>query len=59
MLILARCVMGAGGALIMPTTLSILVNAFGDPRERAKAIAVWTAVSGAGHRPRPHRRAVR
>lgn len=48
MLIMARCVMGAGGALIMPTTLSILVNAFGDPRERAKAIAVWTAVSGAG-----------
>lgn len=47
-LILARCVMGAGGALIMPTTLSILVNAFGEPRERAKAIAAWTAVSGAG-----------
>jgi EmrB/QacA subfamily drug resistance transporter len=47
-LIVARCVMGAGGALIMPTTLSILVNAFGDPRERAKAIAVWTAASGAG-----------
>ena len=32
----------------MPTTLSILVNAFGDPRERAKAIAVWTAASGIG-----------
>ena len=48
MLIAARGVMGVGGALIMPTTLSILVNAFGDPRERAKAIAVWTAASGAG-----------
>lgn len=47
-LIAGRCVMGAGGALIMPTTLSILVNVFGDPRERAKAIAVWTAASGAG-----------
>ena len=40
--------MGLGGALIMPTTLSILVNVFGDPRERAKAIAAWTAASGAG-----------
>ena len=40
--------MGLGGALIMPTTLSILVNVFGDPRERAKAIAVWTAASGLG-----------
>ena len=47
-LIAGRCVMGAGGALIMPTTLSILVNVFGDPRERAKAIAAWTAASAAG-----------
>jgi EmrB/QacA subfamily drug resistance transporter len=47
-LIVGRCVMGIGGALIMPTTLSILVNVFGDPRERAKAIAAWTAASGAG-----------
>ncbi len=47
-LIGARAVMGVGGALIMPTTLSILVNVFGDPRERARAIAVWTAASGAG-----------
>ncbi len=47
-LIVGRCVMGLGGALIMPTTLSILVNVFGDPRERAKAIAAWTAASGAG-----------
>jgi EmrB/QacA subfamily drug resistance transporter len=48
MLIVGRGVMGVGGALIMPTTLSILVNSFGDPRERAKAIAIWTAASGAG-----------
>jgi EmrB/QacA subfamily drug resistance transporter len=47
-LIVGRGVMGVGGALIMPTTLSILVNVFGDPRERAKAIAVWTAASGLG-----------
>jgi EmrB/QacA subfamily drug resistance transporter len=47
-LIVGRSVMGVGGALIMPTTLSILVNVFGDPGERAKAIAAWTAASGAG-----------
>ena len=47
-LIVGRGVMGLGGALIMPTTLSIIVNCFGDPRERAKAIAIWTAVAGAG-----------
>jgi EmrB/QacA subfamily drug resistance transporter len=47
-LIGARGLMGVGGALIMPTTLSIIVNAFGAPAERAKAIAVWTAASGAG-----------
>ena len=47
-LIAGRSVMGLGGAFIMPTTLSILVNVFGDPRERAKAIAAWTAAGGAG-----------
>ena len=44
-LIAGRGVMGLGGALIMPTTLSILVNCFGDPRERARAIAIWTAAA--------------
>ena len=46
--IAGRAVMGLGGALIMPATLSILVNVFGDPRERARAIGVWAAASGAG-----------
>jgi EmrB/QacA subfamily drug resistance transporter len=46
-LILSRAVMGIGGALIMPTTLSILTNVF--PREeRAKAIGIWAAVAGLG-----------
>jgi EmrB/QacA subfamily drug resistance transporter len=43
----ARAVMGVGGALVMPTTLSILVNAFPD-RERAKAISIWAGVAGMG-----------
>lgn len=46
MLILARAVMGIGAALIMPATLSILTNVFTDARERAVAIALWSAVVG-------------
>ena len=46
-LIWARAVMGIGGALIMPATLSIIVDVF--PRdERGRAIAIWAAVAGAG-----------
>ena len=46
MLIAARAVMGIGGALIMPATLSILTNVFTDPKERAKAIGLWATVGG-------------
>lgn len=46
-LIIARVVMGIGGALVMPTTLSIINNAF--PRgERARAVAIWSAIAGVG-----------
>lgn len=46
-LIACRSVMGVGAALIMPSTLSLLQSTF--PRhERAKAIAVWAGVGGAG-----------
>jgi EmrB/QacA subfamily drug resistance transporter len=46
-LIAARVVMGAAGAMIMPATLSILMNVF--PRhERAKAVAIWAGVAGGG-----------
>jgi EmrB/QacA subfamily drug resistance transporter len=47
-LILSRAFMGIGGALIMPSTLSILANVFRDPRERGRAIAVWAGFSGLG-----------
>ena len=40
--------MGIGGAFIMPATLSILTNVFKDPKERAKAIAIWAGCSGLG-----------
>jgi EmrB/QacA subfamily drug resistance transporter len=45
-LITFRGLMGIGAALIFPATLAILVNVFRDPRERAKAIAIWSATSG-------------
>ena len=44
-LIACRAVMGVGGALIMPSTLSILVNVF-PTEERAKAIAIWAGIAG-------------
>ena len=47
-LIVCRGLMGVGGALIMPATLSIVANLFRDPRERAKAIGIWSAASGIG-----------
>jgi EmrB/QacA subfamily drug resistance transporter len=46
-LIAARAVQGLGAALVLPATLSIVTNVF-DRDERAKAIAIWTAVSGLG-----------
>jgi EmrB/QacA subfamily drug resistance transporter len=47
MLIFSRGTMGIGGALIMPSTLSILTNVF-PPKERGQAIGIWAAVSGLG-----------
>jgi EmrB/QacA subfamily drug resistance transporter len=47
-LIAARAVMGIGAAFIMPATLSILTSVFTSPAERAKAIGIWSAVSGLG-----------
>jgi EmrB/QacA subfamily drug resistance transporter len=47
-LVAVRFVMGMSAAVIFPTTLSIITNAFPDRRERAKAIGVWGAVTGLG-----------
>jgi EmrB/QacA subfamily drug resistance transporter len=40
--------MGVGGALVLPATLSIVTNMFTEPRERARAIAVWAGVAALG-----------
>jgi EmrB/QacA subfamily drug resistance transporter len=46
-LIASRAAMGIGGALIMPSTLSIITNVF-PPKERGRAIGVWAGVAGLG-----------
>ncbi len=46
-LIAARAAMGIGGAMIMPATLSVIIDVF--PRnERSKAIGIWSAMAGLG-----------
>jgi EmrB/QacA subfamily drug resistance transporter len=46
-LIAIRGVMGLGGALLMPATLSLITNLFPED-ERPRAIATWAAVTGLG-----------
>jgi EmrB/QacA subfamily drug resistance transporter len=46
-LIGGRALMGIGGALIMPSTLSIVTATF-PAEERPKAIGIWAAVAGIG-----------
>ncbi|MEU1228123.1 MULTISPECIES: MFS transporter [unclassified Streptomyces] len=46
-LIAARAGMGVGGALLMTTTLAVVMQIFGD-EERVKAIAIWATVASLG-----------
>jgi EmrB/QacA subfamily drug resistance transporter len=45
-LIIGRVVMGVGAAACEPGTLSLIRQIYPDRRERARALGVWTAVSG-------------
>jgi EmrB/QacA subfamily drug resistance transporter len=47
-LIAARAGMGIGGALMIPSTLSIISNMFHDTTERQRAISLWAGTSGIG-----------
>ena len=40
-LILGRFVQGAAAAVVMPSSLALVRHAYGDSRERARAIAIW------------------
>ncbi|WP_394939650.1 MFS transporter [Psychromicrobium sp. YIM B11713] len=42
-LIAARALLGFFGAMLMPSTLSLIRNIFLDPRQRRTAIAIWAA----------------
>ncbi|MEU0115642.1 MFS transporter [Streptomyces bobili] len=47
-LILARAVLGIGGATLMPSTMALIRTMFTDAGQRAKAIALWSGVMTAG-----------
>ncbi|MFF0591416.1 MFS transporter [Streptomyces sp. NPDC003781] len=48
MLVAARTLQGLGGAVLAPTTLSILTTSFPEGTRRARAIGTWTAVGAGG-----------
>lgn len=43
-----RAFLGVGGAMIMSVTISMVRSIFTDPKERALAVALWSAVSALG-----------
>ncbi len=47
-LIAARAVMGVGGALILPATMSIIRDVFDDRNERRTAVGIWSATMAGG-----------
>jgi EmrB/QacA subfamily drug resistance transporter len=48
MLVIARAVQGAFGAMLAPAALSILTTTFEEPGDRAKAFGVYGAIAGSG-----------
>jgi MFS family permease len=41
---LSRATQGLGAALLLPTTLAIIIATFEEGRERTRAIGLWTAI---------------
>lgn len=48
MLVISRFAQGLGEALASPAALSLVVLAFTDPKERAKAVGAWGGIAGLG-----------
>ena len=48
MLVIARTVQGAFGALLAPSVLALLTTTFSDPTERGKAFGIYGGIAGAG-----------
>ncbi len=47
-LIAARALLGVGGAMILPPTMSIIRDVFRDRGERVRAVGIWSATSAGG-----------
>jgi EmrB/QacA subfamily drug resistance transporter len=48
LLVAARALQGAFGAMLAPAALSLLTTTFTDPAERAKAFGIYAGIAGAG-----------
>ncbi|NGN95573.1 MFS transporter [Nocardioides sp. KC13] len=48
LLIAARALQGLASAFAIPSTLALLITSFPEPEERTRAIAIYSAVIGAG-----------
>ena len=48
MLIAGRGLQGLGGALLTPAVLAIITTSFGDAKDRATALAIWSAIAAGG-----------
>ena len=48
MLVFARALQGAFGALLAPSALGIMTTTFSEPKERSKAFAIFGAIAGSG-----------
>lgn len=46
MLISTRALLGIAGAMLLPSSLSLIANAFSDPAARARALGSWAAITG-------------
>jgi EmrB/QacA subfamily drug resistance transporter len=45
-LVVSRVLQALGGAMLNPVAMSIIVNTFLDPKERARAVGIWGAAFG-------------
>ena len=48
MLVTARAIQGAFGAILAPAALALLTTTFTDPNERGKAFGIYGSIAGAG-----------
>ncbi|HHL1992073.1 MFS transporter [Acinetobacter baumannii] len=44
-LIISRIFQGIGAAILLPSSMALLTNAFPDPQKRSQAVAIWGGIS--------------